>query len=289
MATTPDQIYAKQYGTMVSMLAQQEGSRLRNTVTVKSGVVGEETYMDQLGAFDMSTRTTGSRLVATNPSVAAYYRRRIALTTYYAAKAIDKIDDVRSLADPTSAIARSGIAGGGRAIDDAIIAAARGTAYTGKVGGDSTVLPSSQKIAAGSTGMTLAKWLSALEILNGNDVDPSDERYLIIGSKQLSSLLNTTEIKSADYNTVKALVQGQIDTFLGCKVIRSERLAKQSTTRYCLLYTKSGMGLAIGRDIQSRITEESTLHFAKQLYFSMDIGASRLEEKKVVEIACIEA
>jgi hypothetical protein len=123
-------------------------------------------------------------------------------------------------------------------------------------------------------------------ILNSNDVDPSDEKFLLIGSGELADLLNTTEIKNADYNSVKALVQGQIDTFLGCKVIRTERLANDgSNTRYCMLYTKSGMGLAVGRDVQSRVTEESTLHFAKQLYFSMSMGASRLEEKKVVEIA----
>lgn len=281
---TPDTIYAKQYGTIVSMLAQQEGSRLRNTVTVKSGVVGEETYMDQLDAFTVSAR--GARLAPTDPSLASFARRRLALEDFYIAKAIDKMDDIRTLGDPSSAIVKSGMAGMGRQIDDLIIAAARGTAYTGKVGGTSTVLPSSQKVAKGTTGMTLAKWLAAIEILNGNDVDPSEEKFLLIGSGELSDLLNTTEIKNADYNSVKALVQGQIDSFLGCKVIRTERLANDgSNTRYCMLYTKSGLGLAIGRDVQSRITEESTLHFAKQLYFSMSMGASRLEEKKVVEIA----
>lgn len=284
--STPDTIYAKQYGSMVSMLAQQKGSRLRNTVLIKSGVVGEETYMDQLSAFEAQTR--GARLESTNPTLASYARRRITLETDYIAKAIDKMDDIRTLADPTSAIVQSGIAGMGRKIDDRIIAAARGTAYTGKAGGTSTVLPSAQKVAASTTGMTLAKWLSALEILNGNDVDPDEEKYLIIGSEQLSDLLNTTEIKSADYNSVKALVQGQIDTFLGCKVIRSERLPLVSTTRYCLLYTKSGIGLAIGRDVTSNIDSLPDKHYTKQLYFAMDVGASRLEEEKVVEIGCIE-
>ncbi len=284
---TPDTIYAKAYGNNVSMLAQQIGSRLRNTVTVKSGVVGEETYMDQIEEFEALAR--GIRLSATDPTLASYTRRRIALEDFYIAKAIDKMDDVRTLADPTSAISKSGIAGLGRKIDDQIIAALYGTAYTGKVGGTSKVLPSSQKVASASTNLTLAKWLDALEILNGNDVDPSDEKYLLIGSNQLSSLLNTTEIKSADYNTVKALVQGQVNSFLGCTVIRTERLPVASSIRKCLLYTKSGIGLAIGRDIVSRIDELPTNHYAKQLYFSMSIGASRLEEDKVVEISCLES
>lgn len=285
--STPDTIYAKQYGSLVHMLSQQKGSRLRNAVTVKSGVVGEECYMDQLSAFAALPRTT--RLAQTNPTLADYARRRIALEDFYIAKAIDKMDDVRTLSDPTSAIVQSGMAGMGRQIDDLIIAALSGTAYTGKVGGTSTVLPSAQKVAVGSTNLTLAKLLSGLEILNGNDVDPSDEKYIVISSGMLTSLLNTTEIKSADYNTVKALVQGEVDSFLGMKFIRSERLAGGASSRKALLFTKSGVGLAIGRDVKSRITEESTLHFAKQLYFSMALGASRLEEVKVVEIACNES
>ena len=285
--STPDTIYAKQYGSLIMMLSQQKGSRLRDAVTVKSGVVGEECYMDQLSAFDALPRTT--RLAQTNPTLADYARRRIALEDFYIAKGIDKMDDVRTLGDPTSAIVQSGMAGMGRQIDDLLIEALSGTAYTGKVGGTSTVLPTSQKVAVGTTNLTLAKLLSGLEILNGNDVDPSDSKYIVISSGMLTSLLNTTEIKSADYNSVKALVQGEVDTFLGMKFIRSERLLGGASTRKALLFTKSGVGLAIGRDVKSRITEESTLHFAKQLYFSMSLGASRLEEDKVVEIACNEA
>ncbi|MEA2037955.1 MAG: phage capsid protein, partial [Nanoarchaeota archaeon] len=161
--------------------------------------------------------------------------------------------------------------------------------YTGKVGGTSTTLPSAQKVVVGSTNLTLTKLLSGLEILNGNDIDPSDPKYIVISSGMLTSLLNTTEIKSADYNSVKALVQGDVDTFLGMKFIRSERLAGGASTRKALLFTKSGVGLAVGKDVISRITEESTLHFTKQLYFSMSMGASRLEEDKVVEIACNES
>ena len=284
--STPDTIYAKNYGNIVSMLAQQKGSRLRNAVTVKPGVVGEETYMDQLSAFEASKRT--ARLAQTNPTLAEYARRRIALEDYFIAKGIDKMDDVRTLADPTSAIVQSGVAGLGRAMDDAIIAALGGTSYTGKVGGTSTVLPSAQKIAEASTSLTLAKLLAAKEILDGNEVDDM-ERYVAAGSNQMSSLLNTTEIKSADYNSVKALVRGEIDTFLGFKFIRSERLAIGSSIRSCYAFAKSGIGLAIGRDVTSRIDELPTQHYAKQLYFSMAIGASRLEEDKVVQIGCREA
>ena len=147
--STPDTIYAKQYGSLIYMLSQQENSRLRDAVMIKSGVVGEECYMDQLSAFDALPRTT--RLAQTNPTLADYARRRIALEDYYIAKGIDKLDSVRTLGDPTSAIVKSGAAGMGRQIDDLIIAAASGTAYTGKVGGTSTALPASQKVAVATS------------------------------------------------------------------------------------------------------------------------------------------
>jgi hypothetical protein len=282
-------IYAKSYGNTVALLAQQKASRLRNCVTVKSGVVGEETYMDQIEKFSAGTRTVQTdNLAATSPSVLTFQRRKVGLTDYYIAKGIDKMDDLRTLADPTSAAVQSSVAAMGRAIDSAIITALGGTAYTGKVGGTSVALPTAQKIAVSTTGLTLAKWLDGVEILNSNDFDPSDERYLVIGSSQLNDLLNTTQITSQDYSAVKALVQGQIDTFLGCKVIRSENLPKISTTRSCYLFTKSSVGLAIAKDVTSRIDELPTNHYAKQIYFSMTLGASRLQEAGVVQIGCKE-
>lgn len=284
---TPDNIYAKEYGNIVFLKSQQEGSRLRNTVMIKSGVKAEETYMDQINSF--AALPKGARLADTDPTLASFDRRRIALEDFYVAKAWEKMDDIRTLADPTSAIVRNGINAMGRKIDDVVIAAATGTAYTGKTGTTAVTFPTStNQIAAGSANLTLAKWLDAIEILNANDVDPSEEKVIVIGSSQLTSLLTTTEIKSADYNSVKALVQGQVNEFLGCKVIRSERLSKSGNNRNVLLYTKNAIGLAFGQDVNSRMDELPGKHYAKQLYFSMSIGASRLEEAKVVSILCDE-
>jgi hypothetical protein len=286
---TPDSVYAKAYGNTVALLAQQKGSRLRNAVTVKTGVVGEETYMDQMSAFTVGSRTLATdRLASTPISTIAFERRKIGMDDYYISKAIDKMDDIRTISDPTSAAVQSGIAGMGRKIDSILIAAMEGTAYTGKVGGTSVALPTAQKIAVASTGLTLSKILGAVEILNANDVDPADERYLVIGSAQMSELLNTTEIKSADYNTMRVLANGVVDSFCGFKIIRSELLTLSGTSRLCYAFTKSGVGLAIGRDVTSRIDELPTNHYAKMLYFSMSMGASRLEEDKVIQIACKE-
>lgn len=280
---TPDTIYAKQYGSIVSPLAQQKGSKLRNLVTVKSGVNAEETYMDQLTAF--SVKTKGSRLSQTNPEAIDTPRRRLALEDKYIAKALDKSDDLRTLADPTSAVVQSGIFGMGREIDQVIYDASRGTAYTGKVGGTSVALPSAQKVAVGSTGLTLAKLLSAKKILDANFF--SMDRVLVISSTAEEDLLNVSQIQSFDYNTQRVLANGKLESFLGFNIVRIDDsiFAASGNTQYCMAFAKEAMGLAIGQDVTSRIDELPAQHYAKQLYFSMSMGASRLEEGGIVEIA----
>jgi len=101
----------------------------------------------------------------------------------------------------------------GRATDDVIIAAATGTAYTGETG--STSQAQQSVIAGGSAGLTIAKLRTAKQTFDLADVDPSIPRHIIVGPEQINNLLATTEVTSSDFNTIKALVHGEIDTFLG--------------------------------------------------------------------------
>ena len=103
-------------------------------------------------------------------------------------------------------------------------------------------------------------------------------------------MLAITQITSADFNSVKALVQGDIDTFMGFKFIRTERLdTNSSSNRLVLAFAQSGIGLAVGSDIQTRITERADKNYATQVFLSMTIGATRIEDEKVVEIECTES
>ena len=113
----------------------------------------------------------------------------------------DWTDDVRMLVDPKGSYTKAGAWAMGRAIDDLIIAAATGNAVDGD--GTNVALPSGQKITeSGTAGMTLAKILNAKRILDANQVEDED-RFFIIGSRQLEDLLNVTEVKSADFNSVR--------------------------------------------------------------------------------------
>jgi len=279
--------FVKQFKDNVMMLVQQQGSRLRPTVTLKPGIVGEEAYQDQLGADEAARRTTrNADTPITNPD---HKRRRISMYDYEVAKLLDKADKLKMLIDPTSDYVRNGAWALGRAMDDEIIDAVSGTAYAGKAGGTSTVLPSAQKVAVGGAGLTLAKLLSAREILNASDVDPDEDQFCIVTAGQLTDLLNTTEVKSTDYNSVHALVSGKIDTFLGFKFFRTQRLdTDASDSRLVLCYARSGIVLGIAQDIQARVSERADKSYSTQTYLSLGIGATRLEEEKVCEIACSE-
>jgi len=283
-----DTHFSKQFGDTIMLLSQQKGSRLRNAVLVKSDVVGEETYMDQMGADEATRKTT--RNGDTPITQADEQRVRITMYDYEWAKLLDKQDKLKMIVDPTSSYVINGRNAMGRAMDDEILDNATGTSYRGKAGGTSTSLPSSQKVAVGSTGLTVAKLLSAKEILDGNEVDEEEQKFCVCTAKQITNMLNTTEVKSADYNTVKALAKGEIDTFLGFKFIRSQRCNLDgSNNRQVLCYAKSGLGLAIAKDIEVDIGPRRDKGNAQQVYICLGIGAARLEEKKVVEVACSES
>ena len=282
--------FVEQYSANVSMLAQQTGSKLRSAVDVES-VRGKNAFFDQVGVTAAQLKT--SRHSDTPQIDTPHSRRRVSLATYEWADLVDDADKVRMLVDPTSTYARAAAAAMNRSIDDVIITAMNADADTGVAGGTSTSLPSGQKTATSdqSDGLTVAKLLSAKYILDNNDVDPSLRRYLVCGPKQIQDLLNTTEVKNSDYNTVKALAQGQLDSFLGFNFIMSTRLntdATYTTDRLVFAFTEDAIKLAIGKDVGAKISERADKSYSTQVYYSMDVGATRMEEEKVVQIPCNE-
>ena len=283
--------FVQQYSSNVQMLSQQMGSLLRGVVDVES-VVGKNAFFDQVGKTTAQLRT--SRHADTPQLDTPHSRRRVSLADYEWADLIDNADKVRLLIDPTSSYAKAAAAAMGRAMDDVVIAALGGTAYTGETGSTSVALPAGQKPYNGSNqtdGLTVAKLLKAKELLDLADVDPSLPRFIIVGPKQISDLLNTTEVKSSDFNTVKALAQGQLDSFLGFKFIVSNRLKFDATNtddRLAYAFTSDAIKLAVGQDVIARIDERADKSYSTQVYYAMSIGATRMEEEKVVEIACDE-
>ena len=53
-------------------------------------------------------------------------------------------------------------------------------------------------------------------------------------------------------------------------------------------FTEDAVKLAIGKDVSAKISERADKSYSTQVYYAMDIGATRMEEEKVVQIPCNE-
>jgi len=285
--------FVEQYSATVRMLSQQHGSRLRNAVEVET-VTGKNSFHEQVGSTAAQLRATRH---GDTPRVdTPHARRRLSIADYDWADLIDDEDKVRMLIDPTSVYSRQAAAAMNRSLDDVIIAAADGTAFTGATGSTSTVFDTGMIVAVtvrdvgvSSTdlGMNVAKLIEAQRLLDASEVDEIDTRYVAWNARQRASLLNSTKATSADYTTVKALVTGSINEFMGFQFIRSERIGVDSNgDDKVLFWAKSGMLLGIGKDITGRVSERDDKNYATQVFATMTIGATRMEEKKVGYILC---
>jgi hypothetical protein len=289
--------FVEQYGSNVEFLVQQKGSRLRDCVALETGIRGKTAFFDQIGA--VSARKVTQRHGDSPLNSTPHARRRVAMHDYETGDLIDDLDRLKTLIDPTSSYAQAHAWAMGRGMDDEIINAAFGTAYAGEDGSTTVSFPSDQQVAvnshtygtgSGNVGLTISKLIEAKTIIDQSDVDPDEERYIAVSAQQLADLLQTTEVTSQDFNSVKALVEGRIDTFMGFRFKRLERLLTDTNDyRRVIAWARSGIKLGIGQDVRAQIAPRPDKRFSQYAYFAMSIGATRMQEEKVVEIKCLES
>lgn len=285
MPESIDQIFVQQYQNTMRLLCQQADSRLSGTTIPPVKMEAEYLYWERLGSSEAVPLV--SRHADTPNIEPDHSRRMVSADPYVWATLLDRIDVGRMLVDPKGPYQQTARNAMNRRRDRMILAALGGNAYSGKTGGTAVALPSAQKVAHGSTGMTIAKLLSAKQLLD--EAEAPEDRYFVCPSESIIDLLGTTEVTSADYNTVRALSSGQIDSFLGFKFVRTELVylenSSSTTTWYNYAYCKGAIGLGNIEDITVRLTERADKNYAWQPYVSMDMGATRIEEVQVVEIA----
>lgn len=289
---SPDTAFVRQYQDTISILAQQMDSRLENAVMVDNNFKGEKKFYEQYASDDLVEIMSR---YADTPVQTPDHRRRMVTPRYFVGNTLeDPKDALQMLIDPKSTYMQAKKMAANRKKDDIIISAFGGTAYTGQNGTTSQSLGSGQQIAVtyggggSSTGLTKAKVLRAKKILDAAEVEKED-RSLVHSAIQLEDLLNTTEVASSDYNSVKALVQGELNTWIGFNFKHSERLLTSSGNRLLYAWQKKGIQFAIQKYVEGRISERPDKNYAWQVYLRLCIGATRLEEARVVEIACAES
>lgn len=300
--------FVQEYQDNVIMLSQQKMSRLRSCVRVQADIKGQNYYFERIGPTAAVQRTTrhGDTPLASTPQS----RRQLTLYDWEWADLVDEQDKLRMIISPESYYLRAFAMAFGRAFDDVIISSFYANAQAGQDGATAVVFPyATQAIGSsynsGNDGghLSIPKLLRAQQVLNLADVDPDEERFAVVSPKQITDLLETTQVTSSDYNTVQALVEGKINTFDGFKFIQSNRLptwgasqtgfygssTSASGDRRCFFYARNGVGLGIAEDITTRMTERADKAYSTQVYMRMTIGGTRIEDVKVVEVDCTES
>lgn len=294
MAEAVETWRTQQYASTLQALLQQKGSKLRELVTSGSYKGKAASPVEQIGAVSASDRTQRAQpVVWANPPSDRRWVYPIDKTW---AAGYDNIDLLRlGLVDPKSATAEAGAMAFGRAIDDIIIDAMFADAKTGESGGTTTSFPSGQRVGVdvGGTGsgLNVAKLRAARKLFMANEVDLSAEMPVcVLTAVQHDNLLAEIEIISTDFNSKPVLTDGMISQFLGIRFVHCERLdVNGSSQRRVPIFVKGGLHLGVWQDVNTRVSQREDLVGAPwQVQINGTFGATRIEEKRVVEIVCAE-
>lgn len=284
--------YVTTFTSNVQLLLQQPDSYLRDTVTVANYTGESAVAVEQIGPIEAVARSgRGAPLTMTDsPETRRWVYPNDWLTP---AEIIDKDDKVRMLIDPTSSYTTNAVRAIKRRFDRTILDAVFGTSQTGKTGGTAVPFPAGQEVGinvgGSSSPLNVAKLREALRILIANEVDVMAERpTVVVNAKQHDALLNEIQIISSDFNRGEAVIEsGRVTRILGMDLRICNLIPIVSSNAQVPVYVKSGMHLGIWNDIQTFVDEQPTLEKRPTtVYAAATIGATRIEEGKVVRITC---
>lgn len=300
MAANNNQIpnfYVYQFSSNIQLKLQQKGSVLRPCVMTGSHVGSQASPVDQfapvvankvVGRFNPMPRTDG-----------ATDRRWVFPQDYDLNQQLDAFDKLRLLIDPMSSYVQNAVYALGRSMDMEILTGITGANFTGQLGATSVSLGGAQVIsvqqgATSPTNLTVAKLRAAKKILMQNfaiDFNDRPEIYCAINAVNHDTLLAEMQVISTDFNEQPVLGgDGFVQRFMGINFVHTELLStgtddQAGTSTATPLWIKSGVYCGIWDDVMSKISQRDDLQgLPYQAYVKGTFGATRLEEKKVVQI-----
>jgi len=285
MASAIETFRVTEFTRALGMAAQQKGSRLRQACMIGSHVGKDAVALDYISA--VSAQEVTSRNALTQVLDPALNRRHVFPRHFAEAVWLSRQDKMEILSDPTSRYATTLASAHGRKEDELILRAAYGTATTGETGGTTEAFDTTNnQVANGGTGLTFDKVNEAVRRLREGEVDVDDDLYAAVSARGLEDLLDQTEVGSHDYNTVKVLMTGKVDTFMGIKWIWTQQTEKLTSgaDRNCMVWAKSGMHFGVWQEINGRISERDDHNYLTQVFAESTVGSTRLEQAKVVSI-----
>lgn len=291
--------YVQGFRANLNLLPQQMNSRLIGCVDadLSYSEPGTSFNADDIGASQPARVTT--RVPDSPEGFVEQVRRGGHFEAFADGKFVDDLDKARELSDPTNSVMQSMMAGKNRYMDDKIVDVMFGTAYSGQTLTTANAFPSSQIIAAadrqnlhdaevvagsGALGLTVGKIITAGQMLDATELE--GERYFAITSYEKAQLLASTPVTSSDFQSVKALVAGTIDSLYGFKFVRTERLPVAANVTSCAAWVKPAIAYR-ARTIQNawidRRKDKSGRWYA---YYETEHAGVRRYDTGVVQVLC---
>lgn len=280
MAVSISNAFVTLFDTEVKQ-AYQADAVLRNSVRLRTGVTASTHKFPKIGSGVAQVRVPQTDVTPLNVT---YSQATVTLTDYIAAEYSDIFNQAKVNFDERQELVQVVAKAIGRRSDQMIIDA---------LAASSTSLTVATSVGGAGTNLNMAKLRETARLLNTANV-PAEDRYILIHASQLSSLLSETSVTSSDFNTVKALVQGDITTFMGFNFItigdRSEGgLAGggAGSTRVVYAYHKMAVGMAEAMAIRSEINyiPEKTSWLVSSMFSA---GATAIDAGGIVAITCTE-
>lgn len=273
-----------QYTNNLQLLSRQMGSRLRGAVEVGNHRGKQAVAVDQIGLI---TPTPLTQRHGDSQYADVEHKRRWVYPIHYPSHAlVDMQDELELLVSPTSKYAQAHAAGHGLAMDQEILSKSVATSVTGESAGTTEAFASSQIIVHGSAGFTFDKLNQGVRILREGMKNVMEPVICAVNARGLEDLLAETKVGSADYNTVRVLMEGKVQSFMGVQFIWTEacNILTSGSTYSAVLWAKSGIHFGLWKDIEGRIDELPGKNHTTQVSAYSTFGATRTELEKVVKI-----
>jgi len=309
-SVTVDQSWVYRFHDMIHLTYQQMSSLVQGRVlpgVIHRDVKAQVDFFDRMGnviANDVISPFGQTKIL--NPD---HSRRATRLQSSDAAVLVSDEHTLRAMVDPTNDYRDTIVAALVRRGDKHIIDAATGTAETASVtAGSGTItfgtqtLPSGQKIG-GATAIDLARIINSAELLSKAAVpNGAGERVFFYSPGQLRDILAITQASSSDFTKNMIHDRGTIngvdwegftwveipDVVDPALTVLQRMLTLTSTTRSCIAMYRGAVGLAIGREINTRINERPDLNNSIQVRSLMMMSSVRLFEGGVVQVDTLE-
>lgn len=255
---------------------------LRQCVSFRGGVTGEAYKFTRMGKGLANQKATQADVT---PMDINHSRQTANLENWNAPEYTDIFDQAEVNFDERQELAKTIAMAMGRREDQLVIDAMNAVSFVASNDED----PDTGFLVdvSGSSNFSLDTIRSAVAHLDDIEAE-SEERYICLRAKALQKLLEDTEVTSSDYNVVKALVNGDLDSYMGLKFkkigTRAEGgLPGVAADRVAFVWQKAAVGLAVGIDMQTRIdwVAQKTSWLANGMFKA---GAVAREPQGIVKI-----